>query len=123
MATDPTLIIQVPRGSSVARQLGEQPPPSAASDQVVVQIEPADELGNLEPPAAGETVLSVPAPEALAREPEEVHRVIAGAGTGVEPLIVIVEAAEELLEEELAPVVEAAGRSSRAVIMRIIRDA
>lgn len=123
MANDPTLIIQVPRGSSIARQLSEDPPPSAAGEQVVIELEPADELGSLEAPAVGEPVLSVPAPEALAREPRELHRVIAQAGTGVEPLIVTVEAAEELREEELAPLVEAAARSPRAVILRIIRDA
>ncbi len=80
-----------------------------------------DVEGNLEPPSAGEVVLSVPSPETLAREPDEVHRVIADAGTGVEPLVLVVEAAEELREEELAVVFEAAGHAPRAVILRIIR--
>jgi hypothetical protein len=48
--------------------------------------------------------------------------VIAHAGTGVEPLVVVVEAAEELREEELAAVLEAATHTSRAVILRIVRD-
>jgi hypothetical protein len=60
--------------------------------------------------------------EALTREAVEVRRVIAQAGTGVEPLVVVVEAAEELREEELRAVLEAAGHTSRAVILRIIRD-
>jgi len=68
-------------------------------------------------------VLSVPSPEALAQQAREVRRVIAEAGTGVEPLIIEVEAAEELRGEELAPVLEAAAHSSRAVILRVIRDA
>ena len=68
-------------------------------------------------------MLSVPSPEALAREAREVRRLIADAGTGVEPLIIEVEAAEELHDEELAPVVEAAAHSARAVILRVIRDA
>jgi hypothetical protein len=38
-------------------------------------------------------------------------------------LVVDVEAAEELREDELAAVVEAAGHTPRAVILRIIRDA
>jgi hypothetical protein len=45
------------------------------------------------------------------------------AGTGVEPLVVVVEAAEELREDELAAIVDAAGHTSRAVILRILRDA
>jgi hypothetical protein len=44
------------------------------------------------------------------------------AGTGTEPLVVVVEAAEELREDELATVVEAAERAPRAVILRILRD-
>ncbi len=89
----------------------------------MVEVGPADAEGVLEPPAAGEVVLSVPSPEALAREDAEVRRVIAGAGTGVEPLVVVVEAAEELREEEVSGVLQAAGHSSRPVIVRIIRNA
>ena len=67
--------------------------------------------------------MSVPSPEGLAREAGEVRRVIAQAGTGAEPLVVEVEAAEELREEELTAVLEAAGHTSRPVILRIIRNA
>ena len=74
-------------------------------------------------PTAGEVVLSVPSPEGLAREAGELRRVIARAGTGVEPLVLVVEAAEELREDELAAILEAAGHTSRAVILRIMRDA
>ena len=81
-----------------------------------------DAEGNLEPPDAGEVVMSVPSPEALAREPDEVHRVIARAGGGIEPLVVVVEAAEELREDEAATLVAAAERSSRPVILRVIRN-
>jgi hypothetical protein len=49
--------------------------------------------------------------------------VIAHAGTGAEPLVVVVEAAEELRADELAAILEAAGDTSRAVILRIMRDA
>lgn len=119
----PRLIIQVPRGGAVQQQLSAQPPPSVAGDEVVVEVGPTDAEGTLEPPAGGEVVLSVPSPEALAREADEVRRVIAHAGTGVEPLVIVVEAAEELRQEELAPVLEATGLTSRPVIMRVIRNA
>ena len=45
-----------------------------------------------------------------------------GGGTGDEPLVVVVEAAEELREDELAPVLEAAGHTPRAVILRVMGD-
>ncbi len=90
---------------------------------MVVERGPTDEEGVLEPPSAGEVVLSVPSPEALAREADEVRRVIAHAGIGLEPLVVEVEAADELRKEELAAVLEAAAQSTRPVILRIIRNA
>jgi len=119
---EPTLIIQVPRGSAIARQLSEQPPRSVVSGEVVVQLGPTDAEGHLEASAAGQVVLSVPSPEALEREPGDVRRAIGQSGTGVEPLIVAVEAAEELRDEELDLLLDAARHSSRAVIVRIIRD-
>ena len=122
MAVDPKLIIQVPRGSAVDRQLSAQEPQSVAGGEVVVEVLTADAEGVLEPPAAGQVVLSVPSPEALAREADEVRRVLGQAGTGVEPLVVVVEAAEELREDELAAVLDAAGHASRAVILRVFRD-
>jgi hypothetical protein len=90
---------------------------------VVVEVGATDALGNLEPPDGGEVVLAVPAPEALHRDPDEVHRVIAEAVPGDEPLVVVIEAAEELLDEDLGLVLEAASRTDRPVILRIIRPA
>jgi hypothetical protein len=123
MADAPKLIVQVARGSAVERQLGADAPRAVAGGEAVVTTLPADAEGHLEPPAAGQVVLSVPSPEALAREADGVRRVIAEAGTGAEPLVVVVEAAEELRDDELAAVLEAAGHSSRAVILRVMRDA
>jgi hypothetical protein len=123
VASEPKLIIQVARGGAVDRQLEADPPQSVTDGEVVVIAGPTDPEGHLEPPAAGEVVLSVPSPEALTREADEVRRVIARAGAGVEPLVVAVEAAEELREDELGAVVEAAEHASRAVILRVLRDA
>jgi hypothetical protein len=122
MSHQPRLIIQLPRGGAVDRQLAARTPPSVSSGDVVVDPGPTDDEGYLEAPAAGQVVMSVPSPEGLARQADEVRRVIGGAGTGVEPLVVVVEAAEELRDDELAPILEAAGRSSRAVILRIMGD-
>ncbi len=116
------LIIQIPTGGALARQLADEPPRSIAAGDAVVEHGLTDTLGNLEPPSGGEVVLAVGSPEALAREAGEVRRVIAHAGTGVEPLIVIVEAAERLSDDELAAVVDASGRTERPVILRVIRN-
>jgi hypothetical protein len=123
MTADEPLIIQVAQGGAVDRQLRSDPPPSVANGAAVLTAGPADDRGHLEPPGAGQVVLSVPSPEALASDPEEVRRVIARAGTGVEPLVVVVEAAEGLREDELAPVLEAARHTDRGVILRVARDA
>jgi hypothetical protein len=120
---EPRLIIQVPSGGAVDRQLSAQTLASVASGEVVVEGGPTDAEGNLESPAAGQVVLSLPSPETLEREADEVRRVIGQAGTGVEPLVVVVEAAEELREGELASILGAASHTSRAVILRVIRDA
>jgi len=105
VAAGPALIIQVARGGAVDRQLGIERPDTVVSGEAVVEAGPADEAGALVPSDHGEVVLSVLSPEALAREPE------------------VVEAAEEVRDEELAPVVEAAKANPRPVILRIIRDA
>jgi hypothetical protein len=123
MTHDARLIVQVPRGGSVERRFGAGPPSGVAAGDIVVDARPADERGRLEPPGAGQVVLSVPSPETLTREPEEVRRVIDRAGSGVEPLVVVVEAAEELREDELAVVLDAADRSPRPVILRVMGDA
>ena len=122
MAHNPRLILELARDGAVDRQLNENPPPSVASGEVVIEHGPADSHGHLETGDTGQIVLSVPSPEGLAREPDEVHRVITQAGTGAEPLVVVVEAAEELRDDELAAVLEAAGHSSRPVILRVMRD-
>jgi len=113
----------VPRGSAVERQLREDPPPAARGDDVVVETGVSDEQGNLEPPLAGEVVITLPAPEALARQAGDVRRVLDEAGTGIEPLVIVVEAAEVFEDEELAPVVAAADRARRPVILRVIHPA
>ena len=43
------------------------------------------------------------------------------AGTGSEPLLVVVEVAEELREEELGAVIAAAEHARRPVILRVMR--
>lgn len=123
MALQPSLIVQVPRGGAVNRQLEADALPSMDSGKVVVEAGPTDAEGNLEASAAGQVVLSLSSPEALEREAGQVRRVIAHAGTGIEPLIVEVEAAEELRENELEILLDATRHASRAVILRIVRDA
>ncbi len=121
MSHDP-LIIEVPSGSAVARQLEAEPPASVAAGAALVTTGPTDAEGRLEA-ESGEVALSLPSPEALRREAEEVRRVLAEAGTGVEPLVVVIEAAEELRDDELAAVVDGALHAPRAVILRVVAPA
>jgi hypothetical protein len=122
MSAEPELILQVASGRAVSRRLSADPPPSVASGEVLVQHGTADEHGNLEAPHVGQVVLSVPSPEALPREPEEIRHLIAQAGTGTEPLVLVIEAAEELRETELSTVLAGARHARRPVILRVIRD-
>lgn len=89
---------------------------------MVVEEPATDAAGHLNPPDVGEIVMSVPSPEGLRRQQDEVHRVIRRAGQGVQPVVLVVEAASELRDEELGPVIDAADRISRPVIVRIICD-
>jgi hypothetical protein len=116
------LIIQVPRDGAVHLQLSAAPPESFAAGQAVLESVDTDADGALVANDAGEVVLSVPSPEALRRESEQVRTVIDQAGTGIEPLVVIVEAAEELRDEEIVPVLEAMRHAKRPVILRIARN-
>ena len=68
-------------------------------------------------------MLSVPSPETLAREHDEVRQVIGRAKPGVEPLVIVVEAADDVRDEEVAAVLQAAAHTARPVIVRILRDA
>ena len=120
MTVEPILIIQVPSGSAIERQLHDQPPPALSTDEVIVQTGPTDALGVLEE-MEGDVVLALPAPQELERRAAELTRVLDQAGLGTAPLVVVVQAGEELREEEAAPLVEAARAARRPVILRIIR--
>jgi hypothetical protein len=113
------LVIEVAQGGALERRLRDQPPAPVASGEAVVIPLPAGPDGEPLPLEPGQIVLSVPAPEALAREPEDVHRVIDEASPGAAPLVVEVVAAEELLEEQLAVVLDAARHTTRNVILRV----
>jgi hypothetical protein len=122
MASHPRVIVQLPRDGAADRQVRREPAASVARGDVAVVALPADAEGRLGPPDAGEIVMSVLAPEALVHEQEELRRVLHGAGQGAEPLVVVVEAAQELREDELGALLDAARHSRRDVILRIVGD-
>ena len=123
MTSEPGLIVQLPRDGAVDRNYRVDPPPSVTSGRVVLDHILAEADGRLEPPEAGEVVMSVLSPEALTREPDEVRDAIRQAPAGHEPLVIIVEAAEYLREDELAVVLDAAAGTPRRVIVRVMADA
>ncbi len=120
MTDDVELIIQVPRGSAVDRNLRENPPASVASGRVVVERLPADAGGQIMPPETGEVVLSVLSPEALSREAEQVGRLLKGATADGEPLVVLVQVAEEIRDDELAAVLGVRVHTRRVVLLRVL---
>ena len=67
--------------------------------------------------------MSVLSPEGLTRDQQEVRDVIRRAAASAEPLVITVEAAEELREDELAVVLDATARAHRSVILRVMADA
>jgi hypothetical protein len=112
------LIVRVPSGSRVERQLRTSPPP--AGERIVLDVAAADSSG--QPPSAGTVVLALPSPEGLLRERDALRRTIAQAGQVDEPLIVLLEAASELREDELRAALEAADRTERTVMLVVLRD-
>ena len=117
MTTDGVLIVQVPLGGAVDRSWAVETPPSVASGRVVVE-----HFGAEGPPEAGEVVLSVLSPEAL-RDVQQIHDIIDEAPDEGEPLVIIVEAAEYLREDELAAVLYATDTTHRPVILRVLANA
>jgi len=123
MTSDAVVIVQVPRGGAVDRYLRTYPPPSVASGRAVVDRVAAEPDGRLGPPEAGEVVMSVLSPEALRSDQREVRDVVLQAAPGSGPLVIVIEAAEELREDELAAVLDAAARAGRAVVLRVLAGA
>ena len=119
MTSDAVVIVQLPRGSTVDQYLRTYPPPSLASGRVVVDQVAAEPGGRLGPPETGEVVMSVLSPEALTRDQQQVRDVIRHAA-GAGPLVIVVEAAEELREDELAVVLDAAAHGRRDVVLRVM---
>lgn len=116
---NPALIIELPAGSALERSLRAGPPDWFGADVLVAGIE-ADQEGRIPAPQAGQVVLTVPAPEALTGQADELRRVIDGEPDESKPAIVIIGVAESLRAEEMAPVLEASRRTRRSVIVRVI---
>jgi Na+-transporting methylmalonyl-CoA/oxaloacetate decarboxylase gamma subunit len=123
MISEASLIVQLPRDSAVDRRLRADPPPSVTSGRVALEHLAGDAEGRLGPPETGQVVMSVLSPEALIRERQQVRDVVRRAAGTDEPLMIIVQAAEELREDELAAVLAAAAHTHRRVILRVMADA
>ena len=123
MTSEAELIVQLPRDGAVDRHFRADPPPSVASGRVVLDHITAEANGRLGPPEAGKVVMSVLSPEALTRERQQVQDVVHRAAAGDEPLVIIVQAAVELREDELAVMLAAAAHTHRGVILRVMADA
>ena len=123
MISETSLIVQLPRDGAVDRHFRVAPPPSVTSGRVALDHVAGDAEGRLGPPEGGEVVMSVLSHEALIRERQQVEDVVRHAADTDEPLVIIVQAAEELREDELAAVLVAAAHTHRRVILRVMADA
>ena len=122
MISEARLIVQLPRDGAVDRHFRADPPPSVTSGRVTLDHVAGDADGRLGPPEAGEVVMSVLSPEALIRDRQQVQDVVRRAASTDEPLVIIVQAAEELREDELSAVLAATAHTHRPVILRIMAD-
>jgi hypothetical protein len=122
MTDESDVIVQLARDSALDRNLQYDPPPSVRSGRVALEHVAPGQDGRLGPPEAGEVVMSVLSPEALRREPEQVMDVISRAAADSEPPVILIEVGEYLREDELVTVADAASRSHRTVILRVISD-
>lgn len=120
MENEAELIIQLPRDSSVDVHLREEPPASLTDRRVVLEHLTAGPDGKLAPPEAGEILLTVPSPEALRREYDEVLRQVVDAAEDGGPLVLLVEGAEYLRDDEISAVLDAAEATKRVLILRIL---
>ncbi len=120
MENEAELIIQLPRDSSVDVHLREEPPASLTDRRVVLEHLSAGPDGKLAPPEAGEILLTVPSPEALRHETDALLRLVIDAAEDGGPLVVLVEGAEYLRDDEIAPVLDAAAATKRVLILRIL---
>ena len=118
--SEANVIFQVPRGSAIERQLRDDPPQVFRGDAVLVETGPTDEQGNLEA-LAGQTVLAVPSFGELERQVDGLRHLLHQAGTGTQPLVILVGAAELIAEQLATAVVEAARDAPRPVFVRVIR--
>jgi hypothetical protein len=121
VANEAELIIQLPRGSSIDVHLREEPPARLADGRVVLEHLTAGEDGTLPPPAAGEVLLTLPSPEALRRQSYEILTAVTDAAEDGGPLVVLVEGAEYLRDDEIDAVLEAAAATKRVVILRLLQ--
>jgi hypothetical protein len=122
MADEANLILQLARDSVVDRNLSVDPPLSLVSGRVVLDYIAPGELARLGLTQAGEVIMSVLSPEALARESQQIRDVIRQAPATDQPLVIVVQAAEQLREDELGVVADAAARAHRLVILRVMMD-
>src|SRR3954451_4393580 len=99
MARAAKLIVQMPIDRAVDRRLRAAPPASVARGEVALDAAPATDDGRLQAPDVGVVVASYPSAESLRPHPEDLGRASCQAGAGVEPLVVVLEAADHLRDE------------------------
>jgi hypothetical protein len=114
------VIIQLPRDSSIDAHLRSEPPASLTDRRIVLEHLTAGPDGRLTPPETGEVLLTVPSPEGLRRHADELLELATDAEEDGGPLVVVVEGAEYLRDNEIAAALDAAAASKRVLIVCIL---
>jgi hypothetical protein len=123
MTIESKVVVQLARDGAVDRQFqSEALPDSIVSGRVALDHIDGDPGGVIGPPPAGQVVLSVLSPEGL-RDSQRIRDVVTHTEASGEPLVITVDAAEYLREDELTAVLAAAEHANRLVIVRILADA
>ena len=115
------VVVLVPSGSRPHHALRDDPPPSVAGGAVVVSpVTPVGTTSRIEPPDSGHVVFSLPSPDVLLRDADDVRRAVDLAPHGPGPVVVVLEAADELREEHLALLVEAGARAPSPLVVALL---
>jgi hypothetical protein len=121
MPKDQPVILLVPEGGEAHHALRDDAPPSLAAGKVVLDpIPPIGGSGRIEPPTTGHVVFTLPSPEVLLRDGDDVRRAVDLAPAGPEPVVVVLEAADTLREEHLAFLVDAAIRAPGPLVVAVL---
>jgi hypothetical protein len=125
MTGRPYVVIRVYDGGRIAKQLREDPPSAIKEGQVAVEpVRDEDDndgsAGQVVPPGTGGGAFVIRTLDALMAQRIEVREKVADAGGRGEPFHITVESADEIRNEHVEMLLEAAENVGQVVIIRVL---